>query len=76
MSKFYTGISEILEIDTANCSSDFDLTKGQSDWDSLTIISVIALIDELYCCTVSGQALGECQTVADIERLIEIARLK
>lgn len=76
MSKFYSGIAEILEIDEELCSGNFKLSEGQADWDSLAIISVIALIDELYGCTVSGEALWECQIVADIERLIENARLK
>ena len=76
MSELYYGIAEILEVDEGVCTSNFNLAKGQADWDSLAIISVIALIDDLYGCTVSGQALGECQTVADIERLIENARFK
>jgi acyl carrier protein len=75
MSDFYSGIAEILEIEGGICASNFNLADGQADWDSLAIISVIALIDEIYGCTVSGQALGECQTVADIERLVENARL-
>jgi acyl carrier protein len=47
------------------------LAKGGADWDSLAVISTIALIDELFDCTVSGQALGVCKTVADIALLIE-----
>ena len=74
MSNFYSGIAEILEIDGEISSGEFKLSEGQADWDSLAIISVIALIDELYGCTVSGQALGECQTVADIELLIQNSR--
>ncbi len=76
MSDFYNGMAEIMEIDAVNFSSNMVLAEGGADWDSLAIISVIALIDELYGCTVSGQALGECETIADIERLIDVARLK
>lgn len=71
MSKLYEGLAEILEIDTKDCTPDFILTEGAADWDSLAVISTIALIDELFNCTVSGQALGDCKTVADIDRLIE-----
>jgi acyl carrier protein len=76
MSSFYEGLAEILEIDPTQCSSDFVLTAGGADWDSLAIISTIALIDELYNCTVNGKALGDCITVGDIDCLIEAASVK
>ena len=76
MSSFYEGLAEILEIDPPQCSADFVLTAGGADWDSLAIISTIALIDELFDCTVNGQALGDCITVGDIDRLIEAASVK
>ncbi len=76
MSEFYASLAEILEIDAAECTSDFILTAGGAEWDSLAVISTIALIDDLFNCTVSGQALGDCKTVADIELLIENARAK
>ena len=76
MSELYAGLAEILEIDKTQCNSDIDLAAGGADWDSLAVISTIALIDELFNFTVSGQALGDCKTVADIERLIENAGTK
>jgi acyl carrier protein len=76
MSEFFSGLAEILEIDVTKCTSDFDLHAGGADWDSLAVISTIALIDELFNCTVSGQALGDCKKVADIVLLIENARAK
>jgi acyl carrier protein len=72
----YIGLAEILEIEYEECTRDFVLTAGAADWDSLAVISTIALIDELFNCTVSGQALEGCKTVGDIERLIESARAK
>lgn len=75
MSEFFAGLAEILEIDISQCTAEFDLATGGADWDSLAIISTIALIDELFNCTVSGQALGDCKTVSDIQRLIENARV-
>lgn len=76
MSDFYIGIAEILEIDPIRCTPNFVLVEGEADWDSLAVISMIALIDELFNCTVSGQALSACTTVADIDRLVESARAK
>jgi acyl carrier protein len=76
MLDFYAGLAEILEVDAAQCTSDFDLHAGGADWDSLAVISTIALIDEFFNCTVSGQALSDCKKVADIVLLIENARAK
>lgn len=74
MTKFYEGISEILEVDAALVNRDFDLHSGDAGWDSLAIVSVIALIDEIYDLSVDGKLLGECETVGNIEDLIKKAQ--
>ncbi|MDD0811807.1 acyl carrier protein [Curvibacter sp. RS43] len=74
MTKFYEGISEILEVDAALVNRDFDLHSGDAGWDSLAIVSVIALIDEIYDLSVDGKLLGECETVGHIEDLIKKAQ--
>jgi acyl carrier protein len=71
MSKFYEGIAEIFEIDTAAISSDFDLQGADVAWDSLAIVSMIALIDECFGAMLDGSDLTECQTVSDVEALIK-----
>ncbi len=76
MSEFYIGLAEILEVEIAGFGPDFELSSGAAGWDSLATISTIALIDELFDCTVSGRALVKCATVADIERLIDNAKSK
>ncbi len=70
MSEFYKGIAEILEVDENLVSSDFELDAGDAAWDSLAVVSVIALIDELYSKTLEGKLLTECKKIADIEKLI------
>jgi acyl carrier protein len=75
MLEFYAGLAEILEIDVAKCNPEFKLDEGGADWDSLAVISTIALIDEIFNCTVSGQALSDCKTVGDLTKLIDNARV-
>ncbi|MEG8058642.1 acyl carrier protein [Sphingomonas sp. 22L2VL55-3] len=71
MSEFYEGIAEILEVEPTEVNPDLTLDKGT--WDSLAIVSTIALIDELYDKTVSGEVLEACTTVGDLEKAIEAA---
>lgn len=71
MQDFYNGLAEILEIDMAQVTPQLRL--GDHAWDSLAIISVIALVDELFDQMLSGQALAQCETVADILALIKPA---
>ena len=71
MQDFYNGLAEILEIDAAQVTPQLKL--GDHAWDSLAIISVIALVDELFDQMLSGQVLAQCETVADIVALIKPA---
>ena len=68
MSEFYEGLAEILEVEVEQVTPSLSLEEG--NWDSLAVVSTIALIDEVYDETVSAEALGDCKTVADIEALI------
>lgn len=74
MSEFYQGLAEILEVDAAAINSAFDLHTGEAAWDSLAVVSTMALVDELFNVMVNGQSLGQCTTVADIEALIDAAK--
>lgn len=74
MSQFNEGLAEILEVDLASINSQFVLTSGDADWDSLAIVSTIALVDDCYNVMLDGKKLAACETVADIEALIEAAK--
>lgn len=69
MQDFFNGLADILEIDAADVTPTLKL--GDYAWDSLAIISVIALVDELFDQMLAGQALTQCETVADIVALIK-----
>lgn len=68
MTEFYEGLAEILEVEPTEVTPEMTLDEGV--WDSLAIVSTIALIDEVYDRTVSADALAECRTVGDIEKLV------
>lgn len=69
MSEFYEGLAEILEVDPSEINPDFRL-EGEI-WDSLAIVSTIALVDEVYGKTVAPAKLQEVETVGDLERLAQ-----
>jgi acyl carrier protein len=56
-------LAEILELDNIKVEDeldDFDL------WDSLTILSIIAMLDEDYSVNIDGDKLAEFKTVQEI----------
>ena len=67
MSEFYEGLAEILEVDTGEVNSSLELGEN---WDSLAIVSTIALIDDVYDIKVRPEKLADCKTVGDIEQLV------
>ena len=74
MSEFFEGMAEILEVDVSKISSEFELHSGEAAWDSLAIVSTIALADDCFNVMLDGKSLGECQTIVDIEKLIAQAK--
>lgn len=71
MSEFYEGLAEILEVEPSEINPDYAL--GEGNWDSLAIVSTIALIDEVYDKAISGEALEGCKTIGDLEKAVEAA---
>lgn len=71
MSEFYEGLAEILEVDTNTVDADLELGEM---WDSLAIVSTIALIDDVYDIQVRPEKLADCKTVGDIEKLVAIEK--
>ncbi|EDO85902.1 putative acyl carrier protein [Burkholderia pseudomallei 406e] len=68
MNAFYEGLAEIFEIDASEVTPA--LALGEHNWDSLAIVSTIALADDCFGVLLNGQALGNCKTVADIDALV------
>ena len=74
LSEFIEGLAEILETEVENIQQDTLL--GDFVWDSLAVVSTMALVDDVYSVMLDGQALAKCQTVGDIQALITAANGK
>lgn len=70
MSEFYEGMAEILEVDASEIGPNHVLGEA---WDSLAIVSTIALIDEIYDKAIAADKLEACETIGDIERAAQTA---
>ena len=70
MADFRSGLAEILEVDAGELEDGFELGEL---WDSLAVVSTLALIDEVHDLSVSAEDLAECRTVGDINKLVDAA---
>lgn len=68
MDTFHAELAEVLELEPAEVTPELRL--DDTAWDSLAVVSTIALIDELFDQAVSADALANCETVGDIDTLI------
>jgi acyl carrier protein len=67
MNKLYEGLAEIFEVEPDELTAETLLSEH--GWDSLAIVSTIALFDELYGKEVDIKSLTDCETVGDLENL-------
>ena len=63
--EFIAELEEILSLEEGELSPDTNL-KEIEDWDSLAIISVIALIDKRIGKKIDVQSIKECISVSDL----------
>ena len=66
---FYEEFASLLGIEKNAISESSILSE--LEWDSMALISTMALIDEVFAVVVSGDQLTECITVADILKLVK-----
>jgi acyl carrier protein len=67
MEGFGAGLAEMLEVDSVN---ETDVLKSFDAWDSLTILSIIAYVDENYKVELTAKELNSTETVGDLKALI------
>ena len=68
--KFLVGLAEALESD-GELSLDGDAVLAHfENWDSMAIISIIALADIEFGRPVTGTQISECETVSDLHALV------
>jgi acyl carrier protein len=69
--EFIKNFSEIFEdIDTSNFSSNTDF-RNNDEWSSLTVMILIAMIDEKYNVQLKGEELKKAKSIQDLFELVE-----
>lgn len=68
--KFNEELADTMEIKPTDLTKDYELEKSEM-WDSMTIVTTIALIDEYFGKSVDGEKLTGCITLGDVYDLIE-----
>lgn len=66
--QFKEDFADLLEVQKDALNDDYVLVDSEM-WDSMTIVSTIALIDEHFGTTVEGEALAQCKTYGEVKSL-------
>ncbi|MFZ6689424.1 phosphopantetheine-binding protein [Undibacterium sp. SXout11W] len=74
MEEFFEGMAEILEIDVTKVGPDLNLTDYA--WDSLAVVSTMALVDDVFSVMLDGQLIAKCEKISDILALVDTAGKK
>ena len=71
MERFYERLAEVLEEDKVGPD---DVLASFEQWDSLTALSVVAMIDEHYGVNLSAEELDTARTAGALEALVAAKR--
>lgn len=67
MENFLNQMAELLEVDSVNAQDE--ITSFEA-WDSLTSLSIIAIIDDEFSVTISAQDILNSNTIEGLYKLI------
>jgi acyl carrier protein len=67
MDGFYEELAEVLEEDEIAAEVEMD---DLEEWDSLGVLSVIAMIDSKFGVMISSEEIADVVTAGDLERLV------
>ncbi|HYD70513.1 phosphopantetheine-binding protein [Azospirillum sp.] len=70
--EFLRALDELLELDPGTLKGD-EVLEALESWDSLAVISFIALVDETFGTVVAGEKLAKAATIADLLELAGVA---
>ena len=71
MNEFLSKIASILEVEGV---TETDELKAFPQWDSLAVLSVIAMLDADYSVNLKASEIGEAKSAGDLWRLVETRR--
>lgn len=67
--EFYRNLDELLEVDPGTIKSG-DLLADLESWDSVAVISFIAMADEKYGVNIPAKRIAECRSVDDLAAIV------
>lgn len=71
LEKFVTDFESVIEdVEPGSVKADTNFKKDIDSWDSLAVLSVLAMIDSEYKKVISGEELLKCSTVNDVYNLV------
>jgi acyl carrier protein len=69
--KFYEQLAKILDIEAVKAE---DVLKDFEAWDSLAVLSVLAMADSTYGASIKAEEIRSVVTAADLAGLVESKR--
>jgi acyl carrier protein len=71
LEKFVADFESVIEdVEPDSVKADTNFKKDIETWDSLAVLSVLAMIDSEYEKVISGEELLKCNTVQDVYDLV------
>ena len=67
---FLSKLDDLLELDSGTITGD-EVLQDIEEWDSLTLLEFIALVDKEFGVTLSPENIKKAQTVNDLVNLLE-----
>jgi acyl carrier protein len=72
-SEFYKRLAEILDVEEVGAE---DALRDFDEWDSLSVLSVLAMADSTYGASVRAEEIRLVVTAADLANLVEAKQKK
>jgi acyl carrier protein len=71
MTDLYSRLAELLEVDQVGPD---DVLRDSPLWDSLTVLSLIAMLDASYGVNITADGLRDIKTAGDLDALVAARR--
>lgn len=67
--KFVEQFADAIEVEVSQVSSDL-IFKDHPQWDSMAVLSIIAMVDKNYSKIITGEDIENCKTVKELFEII------
>jgi len=68
MEEYFKQMAELLEVDSVNTNDELNSFEA---WDSLTILSIIAFVNDSYAVTLNANEIKEARTIGGLKKVID-----